>query len=140
MAFWILPVIFFPRAMQTLSSNKADRRVRILSGLLLFILYLGNFSVPLLHHLEVSCGFHEQTLLCCGEFRSQRADFSHNDDSCSICLNILYNHFFELSSSSVSSELLPAYRDPVFIEERLPQKRYFHFSQARAPPILFAFL
>jgi hypothetical protein len=130
----------FPSAMQTHLSNKAFRQVRVIFGLLFLLLYLGNISVPLLHHLEVSHNVHDQALLCCGEFRSQQADFLHDEDSCSICLNILYNHFFELSDSAVNFELLPIYRDPVFIEDCLLQKRYFHFCQARAPPTLFAFL
>jgi len=132
--------LYFPNAMRTYPSNKAVHQVRVLSGLILFILYLGNFLVPLLHHLEVNHNVHEQAFSCCGEFRSQRADFSHDEDSCSICLNILYNHFFELSASSVSSELLPAYRESIFIEDCLLAKRYFHSCQARAPPTLFASL
>lgn len=126
--------------MQTYPSSKTIGQVRIFFGLLFFVLYLGNLSVPLVHHLEVSRNFQRHAVLCCGEYQSHHAGFAHDKDSCSICLNSLYNHFFETSRPLAGSEQLPAYRDPGFTEAHLLQKRYFHFCQARAPPTLFAFM
>lgn len=134
------PVNYFQLPCKLTPSNKTIDQVRIFFGLLFFVLYFGNLSVPLLHHLEVSRNFQFHAVQSCGEYQSHHAGYSHDKDSCSICLNSLYNHFFETAHPLAASEQLPAYRDPCFIEAHLLQKRYFHFCQARAPPTLFAFM
>ena len=139
--FW--PVIFFvaefpPNTMKSQPSSKKFTQVRMILGLLFFVLYVGNLAVPLVHHLEVSSNCYGQTVISCGQFQFHHAGYAHDKDSCAICLNSLFNHFFELSRPLACSELLSAYRGLGFIEVHLLQERYFNFCQARAPPSLFA--
>jgi hypothetical protein len=123
--------------MQTQSSSKAVTKFQFYSGLLFFVLYLGNLFFPLLHDLELSRAC-RHSLSDQVELWSLQAGADHDKDSCSICLNSFFNHFFEVIRQTANIEPLPAYRDCNFIEASQPGKSYGQSYQPRAPPELFA--
>ena len=123
--------------MQAQSSSKAVNKFQIYSGLLLFVLYLGNLAFPLLHDLELSraCRHSPSDQV---ELWSLQAGSEHDKDSCSICLNSFFNHFFVIARHVADTELLPVCRELSFIEASSPGKSYTQSYQPRAPPELFA--
>lgn len=123
--------------MQTQISSKASNRFRIYSGLLLFVLHLGNLSVSLLHSFELSRSRQQDPFSGSVEIWSEQGSFIHDKDSCSICLNSFFNQFFESTEQTSCSNISADYYDVGFVSLLLKKENYCKNRQPRAPPKVF---